>query len=420
MKHWFKFRRLFFFGLVIVLISVACQLPLVGNKSQEPSNADLQATITALQTEMAKGIAGDQENNQPVVTEEQNTQLTEDVPPPSSEPDMPDELYRGFMVNINGHFISYDFNGIPLGFDAETIAENWISDNEVSVFNDQVYFSEFGENSGVFRVTQQGAQKINFINADSNPVSISVSPDLTQIAWSTSEWIDNAPQTDLFMSNLDGSDQRLISQIPSADQSEFWRIYHPYGWTSDGKLIYATGLTGIGGYLLFWGYNGLFVYDPLTNVSTTLVPDEERLGLCLSSVSDDLSMVAIVCGDQPGVKVRNLNNGSETSYPVLADQGTAGSAKFSPSGEWLAYVIQRVNPDDELGKVVVVPVDGSAAPQIIAEQIGTFTVEGWLDENSFLVTRSDIISNISTIWRMNRDGSDITQLTDGQFLGFIR
>ena len=164
----------------------------------------------------------------------------------------------------------------------------------------------------------------------------------------------------------------------------------------------------------------MFVHDPAANVNTTLVPDDERLGLCLSSISNDLRLAAIVCGEQPGVRVRPLNNGPETSFPVLTDQGSAGSAKFSPSGEWLAYVIQRVNPDDELGKVVVVPSNGSAAPRIIAEQQGTFTVEGWLDENSFLVTRSDFISNLSTIWRMNRDGSDITQLTDGQFLGFIR
>ena len=323
------------------------------------------------------------------------------------------------MVHANGRFISYDFNGTPLGFDVPTQASDWIGDNEVSVFSDQVYYSEFGENSGVFRVTQQSSQQLNFIDASSDPVSISVSPDGLRIAWGTSAWINNAPQTDLYLANIDGSNQRLIAQIPAADQTDYWRLYHPYGWTADGKLIYATGLTGIGGYLLFWGYNGMFVYDPAINASTTLVSDEERLGLCLSSVSDDLTMVAIVCGDQPGVRVRHLSNGSETLFPVLADQVSAGSAKFSPSGEWLAYVIQRMNPDDELGKVVVVPVDGSAAPRVIAEVNGIYTVEGWYDNDNFLVTRSDVISNAQTIWQINRDGSVVTQLVDGQFLGFF-
>ncbi|TFG95690.1 MAG: hypothetical protein E4H13_13080, partial [Calditrichales bacterium] len=256
MKHWFKFKHLFFFGLVIVLISVACNLPVGGNENQVPSSDDVQATIVVRLTEMAQAAGNVTESVDP------GLQITE-ADPPMETPDLPADHYRGFMVHSNGHFISYDFNGFPLGFDAVTMASNWIGDNEVSVFIDQVYYAEFGENSGVFRVTQQGSQQINFINADVNPVSISVSPDGFKIAWSTTEWINNVPQSDLYMANIDGSAERLITQISTADNSEFWRIYHPYGWTSDGELIYATGLTGIGGYLLFWGYNGMFVYDPV-------------------------------------------------------------------------------------------------------------------------------------------------------------
>ena len=190
------------------------------------------------------------------------------------------------MVYTNGHFISYDFEGVALGFDVPTQASGWIGDNDVSVFSDQVYYSEFGNNSGVFHLTLQGSEQLNFIDGGSNPVSIAVSPDGSVIAWSTTEYVNNSTQTSLFLANIDGSNKRMISQIPAADQTDFMRVYYPYRWTEDGKLLYATALNGIGGYLLFWGYNGMFLYDTANDTNSTIVPDSDRLGLCLSSISD--------------------------------------------------------------------------------------------------------------------------------------
>ena len=59
MKHWFKFKHLFFFGLVIVLINVACNLPVGGNENQEPSSDYVQATIVVGLTEMAQAAGND-------------------------------------------------------------------------------------------------------------------------------------------------------------------------------------------------------------------------------------------------------------------------------------------------------------------------------------------------------------------------
>lgn len=419
MKSWSNIKYLLLLGLILLIISAACTLPLSGNGNQGQPTADLQATIVALQTEMAKSTSGDQGQSLTTATETISAQVTETVGQ-TPTPEHPIETFTGFMVFTNGHFISYDFEGAALGFDVPTQASGWIGNNDVSVFSDQVYYSEFGSNSGVFHVTLQGSQKLNFIDGGGNPVSIAVSPDGSVIAWSTTEYINNSTQTSLFLANIDGSNQRMISQIPAADQTDFMRVYYPYRWTEDGKLLYATALNGIGGYLLFWGYNGMFLYDTANDTNSTIIPDSERLGLCLSSISNDLSMAAIVCGNPAGVRVRHLSNGAETLFPVLADQVSAGSAKFSPSGEWLAYVIQRMNPDDELGKVVVVPTDGSSAPSIISALSGSFTVEGWQDEDTIIASHHDLKSNVTTIWRMKRDGSDIAQLTDGQFLGFIR
>lgn len=415
-----EMKHLFVFGLIVVLISAACNLPVGGDQNQESASPDEQATIVARLTEMEDAVHNEAGDSTGTETADPGLQTTVTATISTPNSDLPTDLYQGFMVHANGRFISYDFTGTALGFDAATITDVWIGDNDVSVFPDQVYYSEFGGNSGVFRVTQQGSQQMNFIDGGDNPVSIAVSPDGSLIAWSTTEYINNSPQTNLYLANIDGSNQRMIAQIPAAELTDFMRVYYPYRWTEDGKLLYATALNGIGGYLLFWGYNGMFLYDTTSDSNSTIIADNERLGLCLSSISNDLRMAAIVCGNSAGVRVRHFNDGSETLFPVLADQGSAGAAKFSPSGDWLAYVIQRVNPDDELGKVVVVPIDGSAPPRIIAEVNGTYTVEGWYDDDNFLVTRSDNISNVNTVWQMNREGGHVAQLVDGQFLGFIR
>jgi len=424
-------KRLLWILIIVGLLSFACQLPLRQNTDQGTANTDdLQATIVALQTQMAQPDLQQPENKTTTEPEGHNPQPTVMTPVETAQPDQPGSQpagqtainYSGFMAHTNQHFVAMDFNGVKLGFDAETSANPWIGENEVTVFSDQVYYAQFGENSGVFRVTQQGSQRLDFIDVGTNPASILVSPDGSMIAWGTSQWINNSPETSLYLANIDGSNQRLVAQIPATEQVDSWRLYYPYRWTEDGKLLYATGLTGIGGYMLFWGYNGMFLYDPTSNSSATLVSEEEHLGICLSSISDDLQKIAITCGDSNQVRVRQLSNGAEVAYPLLPDQGMAGAARFSPSGEWLAYVIQRAEHDNELGKIVVAPTDGSSAPQVIAEvSNGSFVVEGWADENTVLVTRNEFKENSTdiSIWRMNRDGTDAVQVTDGQFIGFI-
>ena len=68
---------------------------------------------------------------------------------------------------------------------------------------------------------------------------------------------------------------------------------------------------------------------------------------------------------------------------------------------------------------MVVPTDGSVPPKVIAENPGgTFHVEGWMDEYSFLVTGYDIDGN-GSIWRMNREATDITRISEGYFVGFL-
>ncbi len=390
-----------------MFVSFACRLPIGENEPQ--LGEDLEATITVLQTDVAASQA------------DQPHSLEDVQPTPEADPVM-NQPYRGFVAYRDNQFNVYDFNGNPLGVQYPAGEQSYYGENEISVLPDVIYYTQYSADmTAVFRVDSSQTEQLDFIPNGNSPISIAVSPDENQIAWSSGDWAEGAPETQLYIANMDGSEQRLVAELTGADQEEYWRVYHPLRWTEDGKLVYATGLTGIGGYLLFWGYNGMYQYDPTSGTNQTLVSDEERLGLCLSSVSHDLTMAAIVCGDGDAVvRVRQLNSGVETAFPLVEGQNLAGSAKFSSDDTWLAYVTQTQNYEDERGKVVVVPVDGSQAPRIVAEiDGGSFIVQGWLDADRFLVTRNEINSNNSTIWIMSKDGSLVQELVSGNFVGLM-
>jgi hypothetical protein len=112
------------------------------------------------------------------------------------------------------------------------------------------------------------------------------------------------------------------------------------------------------------------------------------------------------------ISIRTLADGQTTIGPDLPEQNVAGSTRLSPSGGWLAYSIARRNPDDECGQVAVVPVDASRAPRVIASQeSGVYDVIDWIDDDVVLLLYTR--AGQSSIWRVNRDGSDLTQLAAG-------
>ncbi|NTW44620.1 MAG: hypothetical protein HGB14_09365 [Anaerolineaceae bacterium] len=410
----FRRRKWFLPGIIFILVSFSCNLPFANSNQQISENNN--GTVSPTNDENLQPTETQQSTSIPHTPEETNTPEPEVIQPTEM---FADTQYRGFIGLKEQKFIAYDFQGVELGFSVSSGPESIYSDNEVSVLTDSIVYTGFTDAFRVYQVDQSGTRSLDFISV-TDPISLSVSPDGTKIAWGTSTWIDNAPQTEIFVANMDGSNIHLVDKILASEQIDAWLVFHPIRWMSDGRLVYATGMTGIGGYLIFWGYNGIRIYDPQSDSIEILVNDNEMLGLCVSSISEDLSKVAIVCHDpERAVRVRDLNTKNEIRYEVLPDQNSAGSAQFSASGEWLAYVIQRQNPDDEYGFVVVVPTDGSIPPKVIAENPGgTFHVEGWIDEESFLVSGIDF-ERKSSIWRMNRDATDITRVTDGNFVGFL-
>jgi len=50
---------------------------------------------------------------------------------------------------------------------------------------------------------------------------------------------------------------------------------------------------------------------------------------------------------------------------------------------------------------------------------GSFIVEGWVSEDHLLVTRTYMTSSEISVLKLNRDGSEVVQVAEGKFMGFI-
>lgn len=188
-------------------------------------------------------------------------------------------------------------------------------------------------------------------------------------------------------------------------------------WTADGKLIYGTRPFGIGGYILFAGWNDLYLYDPADGTVRDLYVNDGTTNFCVNSLSSDFTQMAVGCET---IQIQNLVTGAKVDLPAVPEQTRAGSAKFSPSGALVAYAIGRGDPENEHGKVVVAPADRSGDQTIVATiDGGYYQVLGWADEQTLILWSSIGADVPSSIWKVNIDGSGLVKLSDGWFAGFI-
>ena len=284
-------------------------------------------------------------------------------------------------------------------------------------------------NGAVYYLTQTGEtfvratpESVKVIDIPANFMSkLAVSDDEKFIAWSM---FDPNGSSSLWVAQMDADhnviDSREVVRY-SAEQSEAFNI-SPIAWTADGRLLFERGLTGIGGYILYGGHNSLYSYDPAVAELITLVPAEEMHGLCLESYDPDQEKILFNCSKEgPIIGIRDLKDDfADQQIPLLPNQGAAGSAYFSPSGNFLAYAIARSNPENESGDVVVVPADLSRAPTTITSVAENSypVVLGWLDEETLLFSRSQWPD--SSVWIVRLDGSDLQQMAAGWFMGWIR
>lgn len=287
----------------------------------------------------------------------------------------------------------------------------------MSIVHNAVYYRT-DESRHIYRTSANGVEEtaIPFENL----TDFSVSPDEKRVAWSTLH-----PRTgvsEFWTANLDGSDATLVDSLSPSGPVETLYFYL-IGWTPDGKLLFDEMPTGLGGYILYMGNVNLFSYDPLSGQTEEIYrdPESESPGrLCVETLREDLNKLVLSCdGDQRVMTILGLADGSKVNLPKLEGQGVAGSAEYSPSGQWLAYAIAAGDWENENGKVVVVPTDLSQGPLAITAVAGKSYpyVVGWLDEETILFTRNQ--DSETTLWKIKVDGEDLTQVAEGAWMGWI-
>ena len=247
---------------------------------------------------------------------------------------------------------------------------------------DGLYYVDSGTGD-VMRLALSGVLETVYAPESGRASAFALAADGERLAVVIEESIGGGRVQQLVIVSLAGGPPQTVTTETAAYDPY---VLLPVRWTDDGGLLYARQMTGLGGYILFFGYCNLYRYDPATSTTTALIP--AGYGPCIGDLSPDGRTLAHICGagSPVAMRLRDLASDVDTTLPLVEEQRFAGTGQFSPSGTWLAYAAARGDPSDELGMAVVARSDGTTTPQVVATVYGGYLeVRGWLDEDSFIV-----------------------------------
>ncbi|HSB90879.1 MAG TPA: hypothetical protein VLD63_12735 [Anaerolineales bacterium] len=334
-------------------------------------------------------------------------------PPPTAAP----AADIAAVVAGDGQVKLYRLDGtLAATWDAPGI--DWPRPDTVQVVGSSVYY--INDAPAVTAVSEKGVSEFAY-TATPNLTAFTVSPDEESIAWSTSTFGEAGIETELWRAAIDGTGMEMVASSEPGDAFPEYFALEPVAFGSDGRLAYAWQITGIGGYILFFGYSSLYAFDPATSVHTPLAPlISDSTGPCWSGVRSDLAFAVGYCQWLDGglaMRERNLSTGVETVFPTFPEQGQAGAGVYSPSGNRLAYAIARSNPDDEAGQIIV-RLSPDAAPAPIASIANGYAGRlFWLDEDRLLV--GGMQNGVESVFLVGLDGI-LTKVADGSLAGWMR
>ncbi len=244
------------------------------------------------------------------------------------------------------------------------------------------------------------------------------------LAWGTQPaGTDRA--TTLMIANPDGSNlQTLLTISPNTQNpvqllAEFWSV--------DGQSLYfSKEPVGLGGYIPFSGISDLYKINIISKEVTEVIPPpaEVTQNPCIDAISLDYRFVADHCS-QGVITVRDLQTGNTATLQVPSDftgYRLLGSARFSPTGDRVAFGLAKGNPDDEQGWLAVGSSTGGTAKIIATSDKGNYyNVIGWLDDQTLLVQQYSLgtTSGANQVLTITADGSVITKLAEGTFITII-
>ena len=224
-----------------------------------------------------------------------------------------------------------------------------------------------------------------------------------------------------------GGDQSSTIKISAPDGTQFDTILtqdllNPPSqlvvefWSADGQWLYfSKEPVGLGGYILFSGASNLYKINVSTKEVAKVIPQGagDNPQACLDAISGDFRYVAEHCS-QNIIRILDLSSGGSSIFNPPADitsgHQLAGSARFSPDGNKLAYAIAKGVQDNEQGWVVVSDTGIDNSRVILTSQAGSyFTIAGWLDDQTLLVQSTNPLECSpfckSELWTVNADGT---------------
>jgi hypothetical protein len=365
---------------------------------------------------LAEGLPGDEESqpgSEPTSEGQESQPGGELTPGETAAPEPLVVTHRGSEFNV------YALDG-TLVETRSASGLDYARPNTAQVVGESIYYVD-SSNSGmggvVRRVTSAGTEALDFTAAeDLDTLTFAVSEDETHIAWTQSFYGQASRFSKLWIAGIDGSDPQLIVETgPPYDLPEYFAL-EAVRWMG-GDLIYAYQVTGIGGYILFFGWSSFYRYSPEDGSSVPLVPaSEESTGPCWYSISPDGTYAVGGCGEG-GMRERELSSGTDTAFRVLPDQGQQGGAAYSPAGERLAYAIARGNYEDESGQVLV-RLSRGEDPNVLSTQTpGYFERILWADEDRMVVGYAEGESNAVDL--LTIDGGR-TPIGEGRLIGLMQ
>ncbi len=195
-------------------------------------------------------------------------------------------------------------------------------------------------------------------------------------------------------------------------------------------IWYTSVPYGIGGDIVFeprqtLTYLSLSDYNLSTRLDMTLAP---------AGISDDQTWVAYTptAGNGPMSIMHNFDPSSAITFPLRQDSNRgAGDAVFSPDNQYLAWREAGGSlmdlPPTFHEMIRIASVSGNILTEIpdtllLAatgfSQIGSAIPIGWLDTQTLALEVRDNSSS-SAILKVNLDGSGLTFLASGAFIGFL-
>ena len=342
-----RHKRIASFTAILLLVSLACNLPL-------PS------------VEQLPSIEGSQPASKP----------TEAPEPAAAEPIL--------VAHLEPEFILYSLDGTKLeSRSAEGL--DYARPNTAQVVGGDIFYVwNQGPEQGsvVRRVGPADSEALEFTRStQGESLAFTVSPDGERIAWSSTAWEGTAPASQLWQAAIDGSESELVTETDPSDAIDEWFVLEPVEWLESGDLVYAWQVTGIGGYILFYGWSSLYRFTPTSGTTASIAPAPEEVGApCWTDVTQDAAYAAGSCGPESEVIELAVTSGLETLFPTLPDQGQAGTAVYSPSGDGLAYSVARGDPEHEAGQAVARSGRSQAPAAVATQEPGYFSRLLWIDE----------------------------------------